>query len=88
MKVEPNEELMTLNEKLYTDPLAGTPEYAFVPHVTVAQKLSDDEHSDVLGTLKLRKIDHEETVDRFHLLYQLENGSWTVYETFILGEEG
>ncbi|MGE6308574.1 2'-5' RNA ligase family protein, partial [Bacillus safensis] len=66
----------------------GTPEYAFVPHVTVAQKLSDDEHSDVLGTLKLRKIDHEETVDRFHLLYQLENGSWTVYETFILGEEG
>lgn len=88
MKVEPNEELMTLNEKLYTDPLAGKPEYAFVPHVTVAQKLSDDEHSDVLGTLKLRKIDHEETVDRFHLLYQLENGSWTVYETFILGEEG
>ncbi|MEW6978081.1 MAG: YjcG family protein [Bacillota bacterium] len=86
MKVEPNEDLMGLNEKLYTDSLAGTPEYAFVPHVTVAQTLSDDEHSDVLGTLKLRKIDHEETVDRFHLLYQLENGSWTVYETFILGE--
>lgn len=87
MKVEPNEELMTLNEKLYTGPIVATPEYAFVPHVTVAQKLSDDEHSDVLGTLKLRKIDHEETIDRFHLLYQLENGSWTVYETFILGEE-
>ncbi|BBP88575.1 hypothetical protein BsIDN1_21930 [Bacillus safensis] len=40
---------------MYADPLAGTPEYAFVPHVTVAQKLSDDEHSDVLGTLKAEK---------------------------------
>ena len=28
---------MALNERLYADPLAGTPEYAFVPHVTVAQ---------------------------------------------------
>jgi len=35
----------------------------------------------------MTKIDHEEMVDRFHLLYQLENGSWTVYETFRLGKE-
>ncbi len=33
------------------------------------------------------EVDHTEMVDRFHLLYQLENGSWTVYETFLLGEE-
>jgi 2'-5' RNA ligase len=35
----------------------------------------------------MQGINHEETVDRFHLLYQLENGSWTVYETFRLGKD-
>lgn len=61
-------------------------EYAFVPHITVAQQLSNDEHSDVYGALRMSKVDHEEMIDRFHLLYQLENGSWTVYETVRLGE--
>ncbi len=85
IKAEPTEELKTLNEKLYTGVLAGEQEYNFVPHVTVGQNLSDDEHSDVLGQLKMQEVSHEEIVDRFHLLYQLENGSWTVYETFLLG---
>lgn len=86
IKAEPTEELKTLNEKLYTGVLAGEQEYAFVPHVTVGQNLSDDEHSDVLGQLKMQEVSHEEIIDRFHLLYQLENGSWTVYETFLLGK--
>mgnify|MGYP001026067178 FL=1 len=85
MKAEPTEELTQLHEKMYSGVLEDKPEYAFVPHITVAQKLSDDEHSDVLGTLKMRDASHEEVIDRFHLLYQLDNGSWTVYETFILG---
>ncbi|CRH79619.1 Uncharacterised protein [Chlamydia trachomatis] len=32
-------------------------------------------------------ISHEEEVKRVHLLYQLEDGAWTVYETFRLGAE-
>jgi 2'-5' RNA ligase len=62
-------------------------EYSFVPHITIGQQLSDDEHSDIYGSLRMQAVEHEETVDRFHLLYQLENGSWTVYETFRLGKE-
>ncbi|KKB73306.1 MULTISPECIES: YjcG family protein [Bacillus] len=85
MKAEPTRELTELHEKMYSGVLEGKPEYAFVPHVTIAQNLSDDEHSDVLGTLKMQDATHEEVIDRFHLLYQLDNGSWTVYETFILG---
>lgn len=85
MKAEPTEELKTLSEKCYSGALSGKPEYSFVPHVTVGQKLSSDEHSDVLGQLKMQDISHEEVIDRFHLLYQLDNGSWTVYETFLLG---
>ncbi|TFD97692.1 YjcG family protein [Jeotgalibacillus sp. R-1-5s-1] len=84
-KVDATPELLQLHEELHTEDLGGKPEYAFVPHITIAQKLSNDEHSDVYGSLRMAGVDHEETVDRFHLLYQLENGSWTVYETYRLG---
>lgn len=87
-KVEPNPELEGLHKAMHSAEFnEQEPEFAFVPHITVAQNLSDDEHSDVFGSLRMLGIDHEETVDRFHLLYQLENGSWTVYETFRLGKE-
>ncbi|MRX73258.1 hypothetical protein GJU40_14010 [Bacillus lacus] len=88
LKVQATEELDQLQTALNQNDLStGEPEYAFVPHITIGQKLSDDEHSDVLGQLRMTSIDHEEVIDRFHLLYQLENGSWTVYETFHLGRE-
>jgi 2'-5' RNA ligase len=85
-KVDPTEELVKLHEELHTNMIGGKPEYSFIPHITIGQKLSDDEHSDVYGQLKMMEIEHEEIIDRFHLLYQLENGPWTVYETFRLGE--
>ncbi|GLY11335.1 YjcG family protein [Pseudobacillus badius] len=87
LKVDPSEALTTLNEDLYGEGMiGGEPEYGFVPHLTIGQKLSNLEHDDVYNSLQMLAIDHEETTDRFHLLYQLENGSWTVYETFLLGK--
>ena len=87
LKVEPAEELVNLHERLHSEEeLPKEKTYKFVPHITIAQKLSDDEHSDVFGSLKMMGHEFEETIDRFQLLYQLENGMWTVYETFHLGE--
>ncbi|MGZ4160938.1 MAG: YjcG family protein [Neobacillus sp.] len=86
-KVDSTEELMSLYADVNQEFNEQNLEYAFVPHITIGQNLSNDEHSDVYGSLRMTKLDHEETVDRFHLLYQLENGSWTVYETFRLGKE-
>ncbi|MBD3109888.1 2'-5' RNA ligase family protein [Bacillus sp. AGMB 02131] len=86
LKVEPTSELVSLQQKLQND-LMGSDEFSFVPHITLGQKLTDAEHSDVFGQVSMLDLRHEETVDRFHLLYQLENGSWTVYETFRLGKE-
>jgi 2'-5' RNA ligase len=87
-KVESTPELEGLYKDMHaTDFMGEEPDYAFIPHITIAQKLSNDEHSDVFGSLRMQGINHEETVDRFHLLYQLENGSWTVYETFRLGKD-
>jgi 2'-5' RNA ligase len=87
LKVEPNETLQKLHKQFYSGIFTDKPEYAFVPHITIGQSLSDAEHSDIYGQLKMQKVYFEETVDRFHLLYQLDNGSWTVYETFLVGKE-
>lgn len=87
-KIEPTPELTAIHEDLHSDFYGGPAKYSFVPHITVAQKLSDSEHADIFGQLKMVGIDHEETIDRFHILYQLEDGSWTVYDTFRLtGDE-
>ncbi|HET7657104.1 MAG TPA: 2'-5' RNA ligase family protein, partial [Bacillales bacterium] len=84
-RVQDTDGLMDLHEKLNEGSLQREEPYTFVPHITIAQKLSDAEHADVYNSLRMRNIEHEETIDRFQLLYQLENGSWTVYETFHLG---
>ena len=85
LKVEHNESIDSLHTDLHKEELENNQQYNFVPHITIAQKLSDQEFSDVLESLKMKDFHHEEKVDRFQLLYQLENGSWTVYETFHLG---
>lgn len=86
-KIDPIEQLAELQQALHTDMIGYAPEYSFVPHITIGQHLSNDEHSDVYGQLRMMKMEHEELCNRFHLLYQLENGAWTVYETFRFGEE-
>ncbi|WAA13091.1 YjcG family protein [Fervidibacillus halotolerans] len=85
-KVEPVAELEGLFDDLHSSFFGNPPEYTFVPHITIGQNLSNSEHADVYSQLRLLKIEHEETIDRFHLLYQLDNGVWNVYETFLLGK--
>ncbi|GGE71470.1 YjcG family protein [Priestia taiwanensis] len=86
-KIAQSEALATLNNKMHDGVLATEKEYAFVPHLTIGQNLSDAEHADVLGRLKMLDYHYEQVIDRFHLLYQLEDGFWTVYETFHLGKD-
>jgi 2'-5' RNA ligase len=88
LKIEPKTHLELLHKEIDERfPEHPTTEYSYVPHITVGQKLSNAEHSDIYGSLRLQRVDQLEKVDRFHLLYQLENGSWTVYETFRFGKE-
>lgn len=86
-KVDPTPEILAIHKDFHTEPFTGETKYSYVPHITIAQKMSDSEHSDIFGQLKMAGIDHEEMIDRIHLLYQLEDGSWTVYDTFRLGDE-
>lgn len=87
LKVEQCDTLNSLYEKMHEGLFPSESEHTFVPHITIGQKLSDGEYSDVRGTLQMKKIELEDSIDRFQLLYQLENGSWTVHETFVFGKE-
>src|SRR5690625_89831 len=86
-KIEPIQELTDLFNKMHSGKFPKESEHAFVPHITIAQKLADGEYADVRGSLQMKKVEFEDHIDRFQLLYQLENGSWTVYESFVFGKE-
>ncbi|PKR78366.1 hypothetical protein CEY16_01005 [Halalkalibacillus sediminis] len=85
LKVEPNESLQTLSDKMHEGNFPDQREFSFVPHITISQDLSEDEHSDIFGSLQMSSFDLKDQIDRFQLLYQLEDKTWTVYETFKLG---
>ncbi|HHY72421.1 MAG TPA: hypothetical protein GX497_04185 [Bacillus bacterium] len=86
--IKKSDELSALYGKLNLD-IFGNNEKAesFVPHITIGQRLSNEEHSDIVGQLTMMDVAFSDVVDRFHLLYQLENNQWTTYETFHLGKE-
>lgn len=86
-RVEPTEQLISLQKDLQDQLQIGEPKFVFVPHITIAQKLSDSEHDDIYGQLRMTGVNETDTIDRLHLLYQLEDGSWTTYETFKLTGE-
>ncbi|SFD39324.1 2'-5' RNA ligase [Lentibacillus persicus] len=87
LKVEPIQELHDLADAMQSGKFPKNQTYSFVPHITIAQKLSQDEYSDVYGSLSMKDIQLEDKIDRFHLVYQLDNEVWTVYESFVFGKE-
>ena len=62
----------------------GNPKHVFIPHITIAQDLTETEHDDIYGQLRMIGVNEQEVINRIHLVYQLEDGSWTTYETYRL----
>lgn len=83
-RIEPTDQLAAIHEAIGEAVPHGEKKHTFVPHITIAQKMTDSEHDDILGQLRMTGVDEQETIDRIHLMYQLEDGSWTAYETFRL----
>lgn len=83
-RVEPTEQLSSLQKTIQDELKIGKPKHVFVPHITIGQELTDSEHDDIFGQLRMTGVDETDTIDRIHLMYQLEDGSWTTYETFKL----
>lgn len=83
-RIEPTPQLENIHNEIRDQLQIGNSKHVFVPHITIAQKMKDAEHDDIFGQLRMTGVDEKDTIDRFHLLYQLEDGSWTTYETFRL----
>lgn len=83
LAVQNKEPFTELHQKIVTHCVSDKETYAFVPHLTIGRDLSDDELRDVTGQLSMAKIDLTSEIDRFHLIYQLEDGIWSVYQTFL-----
>lgn len=86
-RIEPTEQLIAIHEEIAEAVPFGDKKHTFVPHITIAQKMTDSEHDDILSQLRMTGVDAAETIDRIHLMYQLEDGSWTAHETFRLTGE-
>ncbi|EJL41866.1 putative phosphoesterase YjcG [Brevibacillus agri] len=84
LAVQNKEPFHALHEKIVNQCVSEKETYAYVPHLTIGRDLSDDELRDVTGQLSMAKIDLTSEIDRFHLIYQLEDGIWSVYQTFLL----
>lgn len=82
MAVQNKEPFNELHQKIADQCVTQKETYAFVPHLTIGRDLSDDELRDVTGELGMAKVDLTTEVDRFHLMYQLEDGIWSVYQSF------
>ncbi len=83
-RVDPTPQLESVHTSLKENINLGAPKHVFVPHITIAQKLNASEHDDIFGQLRMVGVDETDVIDRIHLLYQLEDGSWTTYETYKL----
>lgn len=81
---EDNEEIFELYEQINSDFLKHEEKYKFTPHITIAQDIAPQEIHDIYSALSLKDYNMEFDVDRIHLLYQMENGAWTTYQTFLL----
>jgi 2'-5' RNA ligase len=86
--VDDDKELLALHEKINAPAiLQHKSQYAFVPHVTIGQKMPDDELHDIYGRLRMESYSFKEKVTQFHLVHQLDNSTWSIQQTFTLGED-
>lgn len=76
-----------LHSTICDGPLALHEErFVFTPHVTIGQNMASDELHDIYGNLRMKELSLASTIDRFHLLYQTEQGGWTSHQSFQLGD--
>ncbi len=86
LSIEESEDssIRQLHDQINSGPLYYEANYKFIPHITIAQDLPDQELYDIHARLKLKDFTMSFSVDRIHMLYQIENGTWTTYQTFVL----
>jgi 2'-5' RNA ligase len=85
--IENGEPLVKLHNKINEVFESVEAPYKYIPHLTIGQKMAEDELHDVYGSLRMKNVQMESKIDRFHLMYQLENGSWSIHQSFLLAKD-
>ncbi|WP_202078721.1 2'-5' RNA ligase family protein [Caldalkalibacillus salinus] len=84
---EDEPKLYELHDNIHNrDVLQHEKQYSFVPHVTIGQEMPDDELHDIYSRLRMERYDYHVPVHQFHLVHQLENDTWSIYQSYTLGE--
>lgn len=84
LAVDKNEAIRDLHQKINEHNSQDDRPYAFIPHITLAQKMDTDEMLDVYAGIKRNNLDLEFVVDRFHLFKQAEDRTWSIVQSFEL----
>lgn len=87
LAIRNEEPVIRLHEQCNEGVLYDEETYSYVPHLTIAQEMTNAELNDIYGTLRMKDINITAEIDRFHLLYQMENEMWTVYQTFLFNKK-
>ncbi len=82
--LEENADIDKLHNEINSNMLKHDKQFNFIPHITIAQELPEQELHDIYNRLRMKDFTTSFLVDRIHLLYQIESGSWTNYQTFLL----
>jgi 2'-5' RNA ligase len=86
--VQDDKDLTELSEKVYAPAiLQHERQYTFVPHVTIGQNMPDDELHDIYSRLRMESYTFLEKVEQFHLVHRLDNLTWSIQQTFTLGDD-
>jgi 2'-5' RNA ligase len=83
LSIKDPEPLHLLHERINTEFLTDQEPYSFIPHITIGQKMTDDELHDVLSSLKMKRFKYQDKVDRLHLVYQDTDHVWKEHQTFL-----
>ncbi len=84
-KIEPNEMLDTLHQRLYEGMLPKEKFSTFVPHITLAQNINEDEFADIYTSLSMKDYNYTDTLNHLEINYQLDDGTWETYKRFDFG---
>lgn len=83
--VEENPVLLELFNQIHSpELLQHERHYAFVPHITIGQRMADDELHDIYARLRTEKLNYTIPVTEFHLVKQTEDRTWEIQRSFRL----
>jgi 2'-5' RNA ligase len=83
-RIQPTDQLAAIHAAIQDELNIGADKHVFVPHITIAQKMTDTEHDDIFDQLRMIGVDEEEKIEEIHLAQQNEDNTWSITQSYKL----